>query len=102
MTVIILRTLAVGLLIVNLYMCMTYFSWHTMLIYFTNWTLEITIIFVLYLIYCASYGDQIQLHKKKLACLHLLYEVAFALNLVTVLGYWGLMHDKAVLIFEGP
>ena len=81
-------------------MCLAYFAWITMFIKFTNWTLEMTIVFELYLLYCASFGDEIKSHKSKLACLHLLYELAFAMNLITVPIYWGIIHAKVV--FEGP
>lgn len=70
--------------------------------FFSNITMLTTLVYVVFMTYCGSIvGQQINSHKKKLACLHLLYEVSFSLNLVTVIVYWGLVHADLIVDYDG-
>ena len=85
------------LLSINFYMAYYYFGVWSLVIFFTNWCLEITLSFVLYLMYCATFGEQIHSEKKKLACLHMLYELAFIMNIIVVIVYWAVIHQDLVI-----
>ena len=45
--------------------------------------------------------ENINAHKRRLAALHILLEFSFLLNLIAILGYWGLIHWKTIDEFEG-
>jgi len=62
-----------------------------LLLYFTNWTLEITTIMILMTILC-SLDTKIEQSQQKLAITHILFETSLFMNIVVLIVYWGLLH----------
>ena len=94
------RGIAFALLSTNLLLGLTLYPVWDLVAYFTNWCMMFSLLSVLMITFCGSLTD-IHLHKNKLACLHILFEFAFMMNLVTVLVYWGMIHNKLIDNFEG-
>ena len=75
--------------------------WKAYFTFFTNWGVVTTLITALFLTYCGSHGDSITQQKGKLACMHIIFEVAFAFNLIIVTVYWTVLHVHVIDDFEG-
>ena len=84
----------------NLVMCLVLFPFFALLVFFTNWTMLISLVCVILTIYYASVKG-IDKRKKSLAALHITMEFCLIMNLCTVLVYWGVIHAKAIDRFTG-
>ena len=76
-------------------MCVILFPLWSLATYFTNWTMLATLSCLFFSMLCAS-TKGIEQRKGRLAALHLLTEVAFLLNLVTVTVYWSVIHAATI------
>ena len=94
------RVIAFVLVSINLAMGLALFPLWSLIAFFTNWCMIASLLSIVMITYCGSLPD-IHLHTGKLACLHLLYEYAFMMNLVVVLVYWGALHAEVIDRFEG-
>ena len=97
----ILRILAIILPSINISMSLAIAPWKAYFTFFTNWGVVATLITALFLTYCGSHGDSITQQKGKLACMHIIFEVAFAFNLIIVTVYWTVLHVHVIDDFEG-
>jgi hypothetical protein len=76
------------------------FTWHGLLLYFTNWTLNVTTLFVLGSIFC-SMDSNLDKSQWKLAITHLLFEAGLFMNIIVVIVYWGFLHKDGIGNFKG-
>ena len=81
-------------------MSLILFPLSSLIAYITNWCVEFTFLCVMVSIAMASVPD-INKHKKRLAALHLLLEFTFLLNLIVIIGYWGLVHWSTIDTYSG-
>ena len=75
------------------------FSYWGLLIYFTNWTLEITTLSIAMSILC-SRDPEIETKRWKLAITHILFEAALFMNIIVIVFYWGLIHAHEIGNFK--
>ena len=81
-------------------MCVSLFPLSNLYAKFTNWAMLLTFAFISL---CSYFALQTDIHKQpgKLAVLHVLYELAFAFNVLVVILYWGVIHAKKIVDFDG-
>lgn len=65
----------------------------------TNWTLEITTLFVIGSIVCSFY--QAEKSRYWLAITHMCFEISLFLNFVVMLVYWSMIHGQTIDQFTG-
>jgi hypothetical protein len=68
-----------------------------MLTYFTNWTLQMTTIFVLGSLLCSSRRES----KPLLAVTQIAFEASMFMNLIVLVVYWSLIHAEEITKFSG-
>ena len=90
-----LRALAFSLVVFNYITAFYHFPIIGMLTFFTNWCMHFTTVSILLITWFGSKAD-IHLHKGRLATLHILYELSVLSNAVTVIIYWGMIHNEVI------
>ena len=83
---------------INLGFALLVFPPMAMIVFFTNWALEVTFILNILVIWC-SYDPKIESKKGLLAFIHILAEFATVFNVVTVGVYWTALHKGALIKF---
>lgn len=91
------RLIALALLISQFVSHSLAFAPWGMLTYFTNWTLEMTTLFVLGSLYCSRNPD----NKSMLAVTHIAFQASMFMNLIVVVVYWSFIHAEEVKLYEG-
>ena len=84
------------LVVINIIMALYLYPWRNMLYYITNWCLMVTFLSILSISFCAfyaSFSKDIMDRNGMLAATHILFEFAFALNLIVVVVHWSVVHD---------
>lgn len=76
------------------------FSVFGLISYFTNWTLEITTLYIAGSLLCSIDPN---LHNKKslLAATHLFFQAGMFMNFTVIIVYWGVLHDQLIHDFSG-
>ena len=96
----VLRILALTLVLINLAFCFMYFNPLSLLVVFSNWTLELSIALSIIVLW-SSFDSNISEKKERLGAIHLIGELAFVTNLITVFVYWSILHPGALDRLEG-
>ena len=68
-----------------------------MLTYFTNWTLQLTTVFVFGSLLCSRRPDS----KPLLAVTQIAFEASMFMNLIVLIVYWSLIHVEEISKFSG-
>ena len=95
-----IRLVALVFPVINLIFSVIFFPLYSLVAFFTNWCVISSFLSIVLSICCASVRD-INKYQKRLAAVHLVLEISFMLNLVTILMYWGVIHAKVIHKFEG-
>ena len=72
------------------------FSVASLISYFTNWALVINIIFLSLSVFLHAKNATDTQWYKTLAAHHFFFEVATAMNTLTMIAYWGFIHHIAL------
>ena len=70
------------------------FGWHRLLLFFTNWTLLATIVFLILTTILHVKGSKQKTGLEILAIHHLLFEITAVFNLITMVVYWSMLHEE--------
>ena len=94
-----LRLVALALVVTNLIFAILFFDPIALLIFFTNWNMEFTLALVVIVIWC-SFDKDINQKKGWLSAMHILTEISFISNFLTVSVYWSVLHKVAIEKFK--
>ena len=95
-----MRIFSLLLVSISVGMACWLFELRSLLTFMTNWAMLLSFAYIILTIIFSSITD-IQSQHGKLVGLHILYEFAFATNIITVAFYWGIIHAVAIDQFEG-
>ena len=90
-----LRLVALALVVTNLVFASVFFPLFPLLIFLTNWAMELTLVLIVIVIW-SSFDKNINQKKGWLSAIHILAEISFMANFVTVVVYWPVLHKGAL------
>ena len=95
-----MRIFSALIVLTSIVMACLLFELRSLMTFMTNWAMLLSFFYIVLTIVFSSIPD-IQSQHGKLVGLHILYEFAFATNIITVFFYWGIIHAVAIDQFEG-
>lgn len=72
------------------------YNWHRLTMFFTNWTLLVTTLYLLVAMRTVKTRS-----LSMLALHHILFEIMFMMNFITVTVFWAVLYNEAIADCEG-
>ena len=93
-----IRVFAIILVLIPIIGACIYEPFRDFFTFFSNWAMLFSFAWIVLL---TCFAAQREPSLGKHAMLHVLFEFALTLNLVTVIVYWGMIHHKVIDQYEG-
>lgn len=87
----VIRFVLLSLNVYNVGLIVSIYNWHRLMMFFTNWTLLVTTLYLAVAI-IASRTRSLSV----LASHHILFEISFMMNFITCSVFWAVLFDEAM------